>query len=33
MTFPLMHGYDHINVVADLDPWRAVATDSGIGRQ
>jgi hypothetical protein len=24
MTFPLMHGYDHINVVADLDPVAAV---------
>ena len=24
MTFPLMHGYDHINVVAELDPVAAV---------
>ncbi|MFI0367911.1 DUF5954 family protein [Actinomadura sp. 1N219] len=24
MTFPLMHGYDHINVVAQLDPVAAV---------
>lgn len=24
MTFPLMHGFDHINVVADLDPVAAV---------
>ncbi|TDB94274.1 DUF5954 family protein [Actinomadura sp. 7K534] len=24
MTFPLMHGFDHLNVVADLDPVAAV---------